>query len=123
MMNKKIHTLALITILLFLIFMMIPIISNADINIDPGDYKPGGITGANQFVSKANIIIGVIQAVGSIVALIALIVIGLKYMMAGVEEKADYKSTMVPYIVGCVMLFVISNLVAFIYNLVQNNFN
>ena len=42
-------------------------------------------------------------------------------MMAGVEEKADYKSTMMPYIIGCVLLFVVSNLVAFIYNLVQNN--
>ena len=113
----------LITLLLIAILIMIPIVSNADINIDPGDFEPTGITGADDFVSKANIIIGVIQAVGSIIAIIVLIIIGLRYMMAGVEEKADYKSTMIPYIVGCVLLFVISNLVAFIYNLVQNSFN
>lgn len=110
-------------VILFAIFMLTPIVSNADIHINPSDFEPGNITGASEFVDKANIIIGVIQAVGSIVAIVALIIMGIRYMMAGVEEKADYKSTMIPYIVGCAMLFVISNLVAFIYNLVQNNFN
>ena len=108
-------------VILFIIFMLTPIVSNADININPSDFEPSGITGASDFVDKANIIIGIIQAIGSIVALIALIIIGIKYMVAGVEEKADYKSTMMPYIIGCAMLFVVSNLVAFIYNLVQNN--
>lgn len=110
-------------VILFAIFMLTPIVSNADININPSDFEPSGITGASDFVDKANIIIGVIQAIGSIVAIVALIIMGIRYMMAGVEEKADYKSTMMPYIIGCAMLFVISNLVAFIYNLVQNNFN
>ena len=122
-MNGKKYVSVLITIILLLIFMTVPIISNADVNIDPNKFEPSGVTGADKFVDKANIIIGAIQAVGSIIAVIALISMGLKYMMAGVEEKADYKSTMMPYIIGCAMLFVISNLVAFIYNLVQNNFN
>ena len=113
----------LITLLLMAILIMIPIVSSADININPDDFKPTGVTGASDFVDKANIIIGVIQSIGSIVAIVALIIMGIRYMMAGVEEKADYKSTMMPYIIGCAMLFVISNLVAFIYNLVQNNFN
>ncbi len=113
----------LITLILIILMLMIPIISNADININPSDFKPGEVTNATQFVQKANIVIGVIQAVGSIVAVVTLIIIGIKYMLAGVDEKAEYKSTMIPYVIGCSMLFVISNLLAFIYNIVQKNFN
>ena len=122
-MKRKKYILWIMTAFLLIIFLTAPIISNADISINPGDYEPTGVTGANQFVDKANIIIGVIQAVGSIVAVIVLIIIGLRYMMAGVDEKADYKSTMVPYVIGCAMLFIVSNLVEFIYDLVQNNVN
>lgn len=36
-------------------------------------------------------------------------IIGIKYMTGSLEEKANYKKTMVPYLVGCVILFRSSN--------------
>lgn len=112
----------LFAIILLIIFITIPIVSNADININPSDFEPTGVTGASQFVDKANIVIGVIQAVGSIVAVVSLIILGIRYMFAGVDERADYKSTMIPYVVGFVMLLVVVNVLGIIYNLVQKNF-
>lgn len=123
MMKQRKYIPVIFTIVLLIVFMMIPIVSNADININPEDFKLTGITGADDFVSKANIIIGVIQAVGSIVAVVALIILGIRYMFAGVDERADYKSTMIPYVVGFVMLLIVVNVLGIIYDIVQNNFN
>lgn len=39
-----------------------------------------------------------------IAAIIGIAIIGLKYMLGSLEEKAEYKKTMLPYIVGCFML-------------------
>ena len=32
-------------------------------------------------------------------------ILGIKYMTGSAEEKAEYKKTMVPYLVGAVILF------------------
>ena len=44
-------------------------------------------------------------------------VIGIKYMMGSAEEKADYKKSMIPYIVGAVLLFSASAIVGVINDL------
>lgn len=47
----------------------------------------------------------IFSIVGAAVAVIVGIVIGIKYMIGSVEEKAEYKKMLVPYIVGCVVVF------------------
>ena len=53
---------------------------------------------------------GIIQVVGTIIAVGVLMVIGIKYMMGSAEEKAEYKKTMLPYIIGAVILFAAVNI-------------
>lgn len=65
-------------------------------------------------------ILGALQIVGSVVAVIVLAIIGIKYMFSSIEEKAKYKETMIPYIVGCVMLLGISTFATVIYNVAMN---
>ena len=38
-------------------------------------------------------------------AVISGIIIGIKYMLGSAEEKADIKGLLIPYIVGCVIIF------------------
>ena len=40
-----------------------------------------------------------------ILAIIIIAVLGVKYMMGSTEEKAEYKKTMMPYLVGAVLVF------------------
>ena len=56
----------------------------------------------------------IVAIVGSGIAVIALIVLGIKYMMGSVEEKAEYKKTMMPYVIGALMVFGASAIVGFI---------
>ena len=50
---------------------------------------------------------------------IILVVLGIKYMMGSAEEKAEYKKTMIPYVVGAILIFLAPMIANMIYTLVQ----
>ena len=50
-------------------------------------------------------LVDIITTVGIIVAVIVLLIIGIKYLMGSASEKAEYKKTMIPYLVGAVIIF------------------
>ena len=50
-------------------------------------------------------IMGILQAVGIVIAVVVLMVLGIKYMMGSAEEKAEYKKVFMPYLIGAVLLF------------------
>ena len=66
-------------------------------------------TGGNADVGGINTvgknIVSIITTVGIIVAVIVLLILGIKYMMGSASEKAEYKKTMIPYLVGAVLIF------------------
>ena len=65
-------------------------------------------------------IVNIIQIVGIVIAVIVLLVIGIKYMIGSASEKAEYKKTMIPYIVGAVLVFAGTSLVKVIYSLANS---
>lgn len=83
--------------------------------------NPSGvsITSTGAFDSFGGKIIGGIQAIGVIVSVGILIVLGIKYMMGSAEEKAEYKKTMIPYLVGAILVFAASTIANFVYNFVS----
>lgn len=52
-----------------------------------------------------NSIIGLLQVTGSGIALIVITILGIKYILASPSEKADVKKSIMPIIIGCVLLF------------------
>ena len=91
--------------------------------VDPDDYNPGSLddafTGEDKIVNIGSTIITVIRVVGIIVTVICLMLIGIKYMMGSVEEKADYKKSMIPYFIGVFIFFSLSQILPVIINLVS----
>ena len=73
----------------------------------------------NSLGSVGNSILGILQIVGSIVAVAVIMVLGIKYMMGSAEEKAEYKKTFIPYIVGAVLLFAGVNIASAVVNMVS----
>lgn len=63
-----------------------------------------------------NIILGIIQTVGTFVAVGIVMILGIKYMMGSLEQRAEYKRSMLPLLIGCVMLFGAVNITAMIAN-------
>ena len=64
-----------------------------------------------------NTIIEVLLTIGSIISVIALIALGIKYMLGSVEERAEYKKTLMPYVIGAFFVFAASFIASIIYNI------
>ena len=122
-MKKNINNIAKIGFILMILVMIILFIngcffssSSASI-INPDDYKPTDNTGSQKLSNIAGVVLGAINVVGAFISAGMLMIIGIKYMIGSVEEKAEYKSTMLPYVIGAVLLFSGTTLLNLIYNL------
>lgn len=89
-----------------------------DPTTDQGHYNPNGLEGQDttKVSTIINNILGAIQVLGSIIAVGALMIIGIRYMAGSIEEKAMYKQTLGPYVVGAILLFAIVNIVSVAYD-------
>ena len=87
--------------------------------LKPTDLYPGDdfVQGQTEIQDLGKNIVGLVQTVGVVVAVVILLVLGIKYMMGSAEEKADYKKSMIPYIVGAVLIFASTTVVNIVYNL------
>ena len=65
----------------------------------------GGSADTSGLESVGTNLVDIITTVGIIVAVIVLLIIGIKYLMGSASEKAEYKKTMIPYLVGAVIIF------------------
>ena len=65
---------------------------------------------AQKLSEKVSVIVTIITNVGVVVSVVVLGVIGIKYMFVSVEEKAEYKKDMIPYLIGAILLFGISSI-------------
>ena len=63
-----------------------------------------------------NNVVKILQTVGVVLSVVILIVLGIKYMLGSAEEKADYKKSMMPYVIGAALIFAASALAQVIYN-------
>lgn len=84
---------------------------------NPSTLKPD--SDVTQFNPIGKKIIGMVQAIGSIVSVLVLVILGIKYMMGSAEEKAEYKKTMIPYLIGAILIFAASNIASMIFTFAQ----
>ena len=103
---------------ILIIFVLVNIFSQVFATITTDDYEPSKITDSDTKVvfTKTGVILGTIRNISAVVSVITLMIIGVKYMLGSVEEKANYKQTMLPYVIGCVLAVSGTSVVSFIYN-------
>ena len=105
-MNKKtIKLISVITIILCTVMTMSTCFAEVTTNQINGRDTT---TNVNSIGTIGNSIATIIRNVGIVLAVVILMVLGIKYMMGSAEEKAEYKKTMIPYLVGAVLLFAAS---------------
>lgn len=77
--------------------------------------NPSNTQASNKVANVGNNILGIIRTVGTIAAVITLIILGIKYMMGSAEEKAEYKKTLMPYIIGAILVLAAVNIVNWVF--------
>ena len=99
--------------------MLVASVSNVALAINPASIS-GNVSGTEDVTALGSKVIGLIQTVGSVAAVLVLVILGVKYMMGSTEEKAEYKKTMMPYIIGAILVFAASNIAGFVFNWAGN---
>lgn len=117
-MNMK-NKLKIISIILILVIICSNNLVQAFGIDDLNPIEPSGesVTDMKNFT---NDILGVIEVVGIVLSIIILIILGIKYMIGSTEEKAEYKKTLMPYVIGALVLFTGSIIPNIIYKIVSN---
>ena len=83
------------------------------INPDPND----GILGENEkILDIAGKIIGAIQFVSIIAAVILVAVFGFQFIMGSAEEKKDYQKKFIPLIIGIVVVFAATTIARILFS-------
>ena len=86
----------------------------------PGDMTGANVPGMEDLTNVGNQIVTILTTIGIIASVIILIVLGIKYMMGSAEEKAEYKKTMMPYVIGAALVFAASAIANILYNFLGN---
>lgn len=86
-------------------------------------FKPDELQNEKSLKEKAGVIIRIINVVGLIISVITLMLIGFRYMTGSIEEKANYKKAMVPWVIGAIILFSATTLPNVIYTISNNVWN
>lgn len=74
----------------------------------------GNVGESSKIKPIINAFIKLFQIAGSGIAVIVVTILGVKYMVASANEKADLKKQAMPIVIGCFVLFAASNIVGII---------
>lgn len=63
-----------------------------------------------------NDVIGLLQLAGTGISVVTITLLGARYMLSSVDQKAEIKNRAMPVVIGCIILFGAVNLVAIVAN-------
>lgn len=74
-----------------------------DPTLNPNTWTPT-MQDQSELTTRAGKLLGIINIIGIVISVLVLVGLGLKYMLGSVEEKADFKKVVFPYIIGCLLI-------------------
>ncbi len=116
-MKTKLMKILIFIITIILLFGNIPALAV----INTKDYAPSMIGGGDLFKNKVNFVLGIINLIGTICSVVIIVMVGIKYMLGSVDEKAEYKKTMLNYMIGAFLLFSSTTLPNILYKFATGN--
>ena len=75
---------------------------------------------AEKVTDSSKNIIGIVQVVGTAAAVVMLVVLGIKYVVASASEKAEIKKSAPIYVVAAVFIFAAVNILAIIQDFAKD---
>ena len=114
----KFLTVLMVAIMLTMI--TVPVFATTDSGsgtaIDPGSLTET-YGDSSDLQTRAGKIMGMIRNIAVIAAVIVIMVLGVKYILGSVEEKAEYKKSFMPLIIGIILVVAATSIASFIFNM------
>jgi len=70
--------------------------------------------GVSDLDNKTGKILSIVQVAGAAISVVALVILGMRYMLSSPNEKATIKEKLIPYVIGVIIFFAASNLVTIV---------
>ena len=122
-MKKTMKILAVLLVAILLITFTTNVFAATGTAVKPSDLDEkidfGSSDDTDSLMKKAGKIMGMIRNISAIAAVIIIMVLGVKYMLGSVEEKAEYKKSFMPLIVGIVLVVAATSIATFIFGIVD----
>lgn len=114
---KKTFKLISILLVAIVLFMGLSTFCEAA-QIQPSTITPtyDGIS-TNGVKTTAQKVLGLIRNIAVIAGVVLIAVLGVKYMLGSVEEKAEYKKSFMPLIIGAVVVMAATQIATMIFSL------
>ena len=104
MKNKTVKILFVIIMFIFVLAFLKTIVFAGD-KLNPEDYHHTVSTGDAPYIfDKGGELLRVLRNIAAVTSVLALSIIGVRYMVGSVEQKAEYKQTMLPVAIGCFLV-------------------
>lgn len=115
-MKKYISAVIIILLTIFIIssFICVSRAVGLDILNDPDAYIHSS-EDSRDVIKIANVVVWAVRIIGEAIAVIMLLIIGIKYVLGSAEEKAEYKQSIWPYILGAILIFAGAEVTNIIY--------
>ena len=110
-MKNKILKISLLTVALIITLMSNTFVSASSLL---GDVEPVPSDISKKMLDGGKQVAGIASAIGVAVAMVILIWLGIKYITASPDGKADVKKSALPYIIGAVVLFAASSILGLV---------
>lgn len=120
MSKKRLSKIIFITLFFIL---SLSIISNVQaFDFDTNEYKPGNVSmeEASPVFTMGEKLFGTLRNVALVVAILSMAIIGVRYIFGSVEQKAEYKATLLPWFIGAILVVMVTGLLGIIENFAQN---
>ena len=119
-MKKSVKVISTLLLAVMIVMSIASVVFAVDVDSVISGVETGGTTtDTSKITTLGANIVNIIQVVGIVISIIVLLVIGIKYIIGSAEQKAEYKKTMIPYIVGALLIFAASTIVNILYGVIS----
>ena len=120
-MKGTIKIISVLLVVLMLVMIATPVLAAGDAIKDikdgiSNDYS-SDIEGYNEINATAGTVITIIRYAAIVIGVVLIAVFGIKFMLGSAEEKAEYKKSFIPLIVGIVVVFGATYIAQLIFNI------
>ena len=120
-MKKSLKIVSILLLVAMMLVMFTGIVNAAGASDVLNDLqKPADNVNSTEITNLGKNIVAIVQVVGVVIAVVVILVIGIKYLIGSAEEKAEYKKTMIPFVVGAIVVIAAPTLTKGIFTLIQN---
>ena len=116
--TKTMKILSMVLVAIILVTAVTPVFAAGDIITEiekDENSKPGSGDNDDSLIAMAAKVVGLIRTIAVIAGVILLAILGVKFMMGSAEEKAEYKKSLVPLVVGIVVVMTATQIAAMIF--------